>query len=56
MDKIGISIDLQKCGFIQNPNTHKWARKENGFVLPNTHAQYIDYDSKYQYSPVKKLR
>jgi len=57
MDKIGLKIDLMRCGFKQNPNTKRWAKDINSNLnIPSTQAMYFDYDSKYQYSQVKKLR
>jgi len=56
MNKLEIYSDLIKCGFIRNPQTNKWTPKENKFALPNTHAQYINYNSEYQYSGIKKLK
>ena len=56
MDMKDIKIDLIRCGYKQIPNTSKWAKAELNTMLPNTQAQYFDYNSKYQYSQVRKLK
>jgi len=56
MNKMELYTDMIKCGFVKMPNTSKWVKQENGFALPNTHAQYINHDSKYQYSSIRKLK
>jgi len=47
---------MVRCGFVKMPNTNKWIKQENVFALPNTHAQFINHESKYQYSNIKKLK
>jgi len=56
MNTLELRTDLIKCGFVKMPNGDKWTRQENNFALPNTHAQFINHESKYQYSQVRKLK
>jgi len=58
VDLKDIRAHFNMCGW-KEVSKNKWApidaQTMNG-TLPNTHAQYIDYESKYQYSSVKKIR
>ena len=56
MNTLELRTDLIKCGFVKMPNGNKWTKQENNFALPNTHAQFINHESKYQYSQVRKLK
>jgi len=56
MDMKAIQMDLKNCGFIQKPN-NKWVKDINtNLGIPSTQAMYIDFNSKYQYSSVRRLK
>ena len=49
-----LNKELISCGYTKMANKDKWTLKDNG--LPSTHAQYINHDSEYQYSMIRKLK
>ena len=55
LDMKDINTHLISCGFTKTAN-NKWTLKESKFALPNTHAQFINHDSEYQYSTIRKLK
>ena len=51
-----INADLIRCGYTKMAHKNKWTLNENSFALPNTYAQYINHDSEYQYSSIRKMK
>ena len=56
MDSLNIYSDLIKCGFVKMQNKNIWTHATNKYALPCINTQYINHESEYQYSTIRKLR